>query len=197
MYHAELMNAVLKIGDSEYEPARLDRAGIMALADSGVLDRLGRVEVIDGVIVAMSPSWTPHSSALLRLGGFFMNALEGRFLVTGDQWVLFGDSDLRAPDVAVFEKSMRKRRPESADLLFAVEIAEGSLEYDLGDKARFYAAHGLTELWVVDLENRRLHIHREPGAEGYGDVAEQPWDRPATPLIAPDVEVVMANVIDV
>lgn len=189
------MNAVLKIGESEYEPARLDRAGIVAMADNGLFERLGKVEVIDGVIVAMSPAYTPHSAALVRLSAFFFERLGERFLITADQLVLFGDHDMRAPDIAIFDKTMNKREPEGTDLRFALEIAEGSVRYDLGDKARFYAAHGLPEYWVVDLENRRLVMHREPGPEGYGAVREQTWTEAARPMIADDVPVVLSEIL--
>ena len=60
------MNAMVKIGDVELEPARLDRAGILAAKDSGLLDALGRVEVIDGVMVRMSPSLMSRTAAFFR-----------------------------------------------------------------------------------------------------------------------------------
>ena len=35
----------------------------------------------------------------------------------------------------------------AAPILLAVEVADTSLAYDLGPKARLYAIHGAAELW--------------------------------------------------
>lgn len=193
--HDTDMNAIVKIGDTEYEPARLDRAGILALAESGVIERLGRVEVIDGVIVKMSPSWTPHSKAHLLIGSFLVVHLADRFTLGADHLVMFGDGGMHAPDIAVFDKGMDKKAPDSSDLRLAVEVADSSLGYDLGDKADIYAAHGVPELWVVDLEHRTLVIHRDPGETVYGSVVTQPWTDSASPLIAPDLTVRLADIL--
>ena len=58
----------------------------------------------------------------------------------------------------------RPLRPE--EVFLACEIADTSLEKDLGEKARLYAALGVPLLWVVDLPNRRLHAFRAPDLDG-------------------------------
>ena len=49
-----------------------------------------------------------------------------------------------------------------------VEVADTTLEFDLGPKAALYAAAGIPEYWVVDLPNKLLHQHRASDAAGYG-----------------------------
>ena len=48
-----------------------------------------------------------------------------------------------------------------------VEIADSSLGYDLGRKARLYAGFGIAALWVIDAVKLETRIHREPGPDGY------------------------------
>jgi len=74
------------------------------------------------------------------------------------------------PDVCIYPAGMRNTDVRGADILLAVEVSDSSLRYDLGKKARLYAAHGVRDYWVVDLETETLHRHSEPGAEGYGRV---------------------------
>jgi Uma2 family endonuclease len=45
-------------------------------------------------------------------------------------------------------------------VLLAVEVAHTSLQYDLTTKAELYAAAGIPEYWVLDLEGRVLHVFR-------------------------------------
>ena len=49
-----------------------------------------------------------------------------------------------------------------SDGLLIVEVADISLEFDRSTKIPLYARHGIPEVWLVDLVNRLLSIHREP-----------------------------------
>ena len=189
------MNAIVKIGETEFQPVRFTRAAIVELTDSPLFEQLGRVEIIDGVMIQMSPSWLPHSRAMFSVSHALANAMDDRLKITVDQLVLFGDAGMHAPDIAFFDKDFSKREPDSADLRFVIEIAEASLEYDLGTKADRYAAFGIPEYWVVDLENHRTVVHLMPTAEGYADVVSHSWTEALSPRFAPDVAVAMAEVL--
>ena len=77
----------------------------------------------------------------------------------------------------------------AASALLIVEVADISLRYDLGAKARTYARLGLRELWVVDAEALDATIHRNPGSEGYADSQELSAGDLLEPLLAPQLAV--------
>jgi Uma2 family endonuclease len=66
------------------------------------------------------------------------------------------------PDVAVVPGSPRthSRHPQTA--LLVIEVADTSLNYDAGEKASLYAAAGIQDSWVIDVNDRRLHVFRSP-----------------------------------
>jgi Uma2 family endonuclease len=64
--------------------------------------------------------------------------------------------------------------PPAADILLVVEVSDSTLDYDLNTKAPLYAAAGIPECWVVDVNARTLHRHTQPGATGYQSVAALP-----------------------
>lgn len=76
------------------------------------------------------------------------------------------------PDVAVVRDEDDSRRHPSWALL-VVEVSRSSLVVDLEVKSLIYAAAGVPEYWVVDPDERVVHVHRVPGADGYGDVTRQ------------------------
>ncbi|MGI8945022.1 MAG: Uma2 family endonuclease, partial [Thermoleophilaceae bacterium] len=43
---------------------------------------------------------------------------------------------------------------------------------DLARKPSLYAAAGVDEYWVIDLDGRRAVIHRDPRHGGYGEITE-------------------------
>jgi Uma2 family endonuclease len=77
------------------------------------------------------------------------------------------------PDLVVYRKGLGLRDVRGPDILLAVEVADTSLAYDLGAKARLYAIHGVTELWVVDARERTTAVHTGPGPGGWGRVEEK------------------------
>jgi Uma2 family endonuclease len=41
------------------------------------------------------------------------------------------------------------------------------LHFDRGTKVSLYAAAGIPEVWIVDLERRRVLVHRQPDGDLY------------------------------
>lgn len=79
------------------------------------------------------------------------------------------------PDVALLKAKpggYRRAHPSPDDVLLLIEVSDTTLRYDLDDKARLYARHGIPEYWVVDLNANRVSRHRHPNRERYADRAE-------------------------
>lgn len=60
--------------------------------------------------------------------------------------------------------------PHAADLFCVIEVADSSLQVDLGPKLRAYAGAGVPQYIVVDLVNNRVLVHEEPAGESYSRV---------------------------
>jgi Uma2 family endonuclease len=73
--------------------------------------------------------------------------------------------------------------PTAADVLLQIEVSDTTLAYDRGVKLSLYAKHGVTEVWIVDLENELVRFFRNPQAGAYTDITatETPG---ATPVAA-------------
>jgi Uma2 family endonuclease len=87
-----------------------------------------------------------------------------------------GDSEwsLPEPNVAVLAEASGdygKRHPRGDELLLAVEVADTSLRQDLTTKRDLYARASVGEYWALDLQSRRLIVHRHPGHGEYGETA--------------------------
>jgi len=67
-------------------------------------------------------------------------------------------------DVAVVEGTPDENLANPSTALLVVEVSDSSLDIDIdtGDKAMLYAAAGIAEYWVLDLNNRKLIVHRDP-----------------------------------
>jgi Uma2 family endonuclease len=137
-------------------PLRLSDEEYALLIETGVTERLGRVELRGGELWRMSPQYMPH----MRMKLAVWRALEaifadGRFEVGLEVTVAF-PGFMPDPDVTVFARDdYRKSIPGEAVQLI-IEIAFSTLEDDLGDKKSRYAAAGLREYWVVDMPHAQV-----------------------------------------
>jgi Uma2 family endonuclease len=83
----------------------------------------------------------------------------------------------------------RISHPTPADVLLIVEVADTSLAYDTQIRLPLYARHGIPEVWLVDLANYQLIVHRSPTPDGFQDVWSLADLSAVTPLLLPNVAV--------
>jgi Uma2 family endonuclease len=141
------------------------RAEYQAMGEAGLFPD-ERVELIDGVIVRMSPRTVLHDSVLERLYELLLPKLVGRARVriqlafAADEW------SEPEPDLAVIPAAeARTDHPSRAHLV--IEVAVSSLRFDRTTKAALYARAGVPHYWIVDAENRGIEAHSGPSEDGY------------------------------
>src|SRR5262249_53586308 len=87
---------------------------------------------------------------------------DSQFWVRSQLGMFFGINTDPVPDIAVVPGPPRAhaRHPHTAFLV--VEVSDTTLAFDTGDKASLYAAAGIQDYWVIDVNDRRLHVFRDP-----------------------------------
>lgn len=136
----------------------------------GIIGPDDRVELLDGVLAEMSPQGKAHAYAVRRLTALAAPVAAAAGLELDVQVPLDIGSDLTLPepDIAIAPPAGRDRYP--SEPILVVETGVTSLRYDLGRKAAIYAAAGVPEYWVLDIERRVLVVHREPADGCYADI---------------------------
>lgn len=143
-------------------PHRLDAETYERIVRSGALEG-AHVELLDGVVVDMTPAIELHDELITRLN---------RYLVAADatlrvqMGLRVADDSIPEPDLALVDRGDYSQRRPSAALL-VVEVALSSRELDQGRKAELYAGARIPTYWVVDGNERAVDALSEPGATGY------------------------------
>ncbi len=190
------MNKIVDFDGVPHELARLDRAAIESLIEADALDRLGNVEVIDGVLVWMPPSMRVHGEVMGQVFIALSVPLKERFRAGLDVAVFFGEGEMRSPDISIYPADADDHYVKADDLKLAVEVSVSTLNQDLRTKALLFSRHGVPELWIIDVNNRQTHIHRSPTPDGYCAVEVIAWTGTIHPLCAPDVAVTLSKALD-
>lgn len=141
------------------------------MAEVGILHPDEKVELIAGQIIRkMSPQGSPHAAAITRTNRLFGRALGDNVLVRLQLPVILNDFSEPEPNVAVVKADpldYDDHHPTAEDVYLIVEIADRTLKSDLTVKQKDYARSGIKDYWVLDVNNRRLYVYRQPTEEGY------------------------------
>lgn len=153
---------------------------------AGIIGEDEHVELIGGRIVVMSPEGPLHAGAIDLCADALRLAFGSDHTVRVQHPLAVDADDEPEPDIAVVRGGPRDHlasHPHTAVLI--VEVAETSLAYDRGDKARLYARAGFADYWIVNLADRRLEVFRDPAPAGYRTVASLVAGDEIAPLAAP------------
>ena len=147
-----------------------------------------RVELIDGMIIDMSPANPNHEFAIDIVSENLFRAFVDRARVRVQNAVDIELPEwLPHPDVVLVErKDYSKVRPRPEDVFLLIEVANTSLKLDLGRKREIYAKVGVKDYWVADVNAEMWTIHRNPEGESYKTVFELPFGEAFALLAFPD-----------
>lgn len=151
------------------------------LMRAGFLIEGSPIELLDGQLYWKdrrdqgSPDMTVgkrHIVAVTWIYAWLLKASEGHGCFPFcQQPVRLTSSDAPEPDASLIRGSMQQFEelmgPE--DVLLAAEVADSSLDRDLGDKYQLYSSVGIPIYWVINLADDTLEVweHPDPVAREY------------------------------
>ena len=168
------------------------------MAQAGILGEDDRVELIEGEIVEMPPIGDRHAASVDRLTERFVQRFSDAAIVRVQNPVRLGEHSEPQPDLALLRRRAdfyASGHPAPPDVLLLVEVADTSAEFDRRVKVPLYARGGIPEVWLVDLEEEAIEIHRRPSAQGYQEVKVQGRGQTISPGAFPELAINMEEIL--
>jgi Uma2 family endonuclease len=137
------------------------------MGETGLLSEDERVELIDGEIVNMAAIGWRHAKCVNDLNMLLARFSQDRSVVSVQNPLTISEYGEPQPDLVFLRNQPVGRLPEPEDVLLVVEVSDTTLSYDRNIKLPRYAAAGIPEVWIVDLEGSRVEAYSQPSAEGY------------------------------
>jgi Uma2 family endonuclease len=171
---------------------RFTVAELEAMTEAGILLEDERIELIGGEVVPMSPKGIQHELIKAALNLYWARRLPDDITFVTETTFRFTEDTYLEPDFVFFPRGgLRQLSGASARLV--VEIADSSLNYDLGRKAGMYAGFGIAELWVIHAVRLETRIHIEPTITGYRHIIDLPAHQRLAPRLMPSLAVTLAE----
>jgi len=160
--------------------------------DSGVFEHPERLELIQGRIIENMSQGPRHSTLASEVADMLREAIRQKYAIREEKpvriaFVAFDGEPI--PDVMVLkgqQADYSERQPVPEDVELLVEVSDTTVAYDLGEKAQLYAQAGITDYWVVQVNEAAIVRHREPTPEGYREVMRLAGADTLSPLAMPE-----------
>jgi Uma2 family endonuclease len=140
------------------------------MAEAGIFHPEERVELIAGQIIRMSAKGTAHTAAVRRTAKILRNLLANQAEVYTQDPIQLDNFSEPEPDIAVVRidpLDYADHHPTPSEVYLIIEVADSSFKYVRQTKGKAYAKSGIADYWVLDVNERQLHVFREPTPEGY------------------------------
>jgi len=156
----------------EHDPAMRDTAPSLghytvdryfALAECGILAPDDRVELLDGLIVAMAPRSDAHDATIHVVLYALLGKLGERATIRVQSPFMAGGASVPQPDLAVVPGKAADyldSAPTKAHLI--VEVSQSSIAQDRLTKSLIYARAGVPCYWIVNLRDLCVEVYRDP-----------------------------------
>jgi Uma2 family endonuclease len=132
--------------------------------DSGVWE--GRkILLIEGELIEMPAPKPPHDIALSLAYYLFTPLFGPGHVVRIQMGLVLNINTDPIPDLAVVPGDPRSMVVTPATAKLVLEVSDSTLDYDTNEKASLYAAAGIQDYWVVDVNGRRVLVYRSPAAD--------------------------------
>ncbi|MDQ3701276.1 MAG: Uma2 family endonuclease, partial [Chloroflexota bacterium] len=193
-----MATATLSTRASALAPHRFTAAEYYRMVEAGILGEDDRVELLGGQIVDMSPINPPHAATVDRSVRVFTRAVGDRALIRNQNPLDLGEYDAPEPDLALVQPradEYAEAHPTAAAVLLLVEVADSSLVYDRHVKLPLYAAAGVREAWILNLQERRLEVSQEPREDGYAVTRVYRASERLAPLVFPELDIAVADLL--
>ena len=168
------------------------------MVEAGILTKQDHVELIHGEIIEMTPIGQGHFAATTALNALLVERLGRRAVVGSSGSLRIPPHSMPEPELMVLEPRPDfyravPLRPEHVLLL--IEVAETSLRYDREVKMPLYAAAGVRECWIVDIEGHGVEIYRTPTARRYLHIERAGPGVPFAPEAFPDLGLTVSDIL--
>jgi Uma2 family endonuclease len=144
------------------DPRRFTVDEYHRLIAAGILDEDEHVELLEGVITAMSPHGGPHARCIQWLNRYLIRTLPDAYVVRPQLPLTLRPRNEPEPDLAVVSREAAEEHAHPSTALLAVEVSGGSLRIDRKVKTGVYSRAGIPEYWIGNVEARAVEVFTDP-----------------------------------
>lgn len=140
------------------------------MREVGILTEDDKVELINGEIIQMSPKGSKHAGFIGKLSEILFLQIQIKAHLRLQDPIRLGNLSEPEPDIAIVRRKedfYTSAHPQPSDVFFLIEVADTSLIMDREVKLPLFASHNVPEVWIINIIDEEIEIHRAPQGDIY------------------------------
>jgi Uma2 family endonuclease len=140
------------------------------MIEAGILGPDDRVELIEGKIIEMAPVGSKHAAYVKKINTLLGDLLGAKVIIGVQDPIAIQNYSEPEPDVSVLrprEDYYATRHPQPEDVFLVIEVADTSLDFDQEVKLSMYARAGISEYWIVNIQEQEIEAYHTPIGDNY------------------------------
>ena len=128
----------------------------------GILTPDDNLELLDGQIVKRMSIGEPHAATVEGLTEYFFDRFGKQYRYRSENPVTLEPKSEPEPDFVIsrrLEPGQPKTHPTPEEIYLVIEVAQDTISKDRKVKGPIYAAAGICEYWIINLEERQVEVH--------------------------------------
>ena len=117
----------------------------------------------------MKTQGTEYATSIVLIQQLLEKLLGDDIVVRTQLPIQLGDAAPK-PSIAIVIPDVLRyvdRHPIASEIYLLIEIADNTLKNDCEIQGQVYARSHIDDFWVLDINERQLHVFREPSDDGY------------------------------
>lgn len=167
------------------------------MAAAGIFKDNERVELVEGEMIQMPPIGPAHAARVNAIGVLLARRVgDERAIVSFQNPIALPPQNEPQPGIALLKPAAHRYKatlPSASDVLLVIEVADTSMAYDRDVKIPIYAANGVVEVWLFDVQAEALTVFRNPIGVAYSQVTTMPKAASVSPLLLPDLTIPVSD----
>jgi Uma2 family endonuclease len=135
------------------------------MAREKILTEDDNVELLNGQLVCRMTKRQPHNISSGRLNDALTRIVPAGCYVGREEPVTASDDSEPEPDLMIVRgdrDDYPEDPPRAGDVALVIEVADASLDRDVGTKKPLYARSAIPTYWLVNLPARRIEVYTDP-----------------------------------
>ncbi len=170
-----------------------------AMSEAGILPPDERTELLAGEVFIMASVGNRHVFCLRWLNKELVIAVGDSAVLDVQSPVTLDTGNEPEPDFMILrwrdDRYASSPKPGPADVLLVIEVSDTTVGFDRQHKAPLYAAQGIPEMWLFDVNARQVEVYDQPMAGGYARMRVYGPDETLSPAAFPDALISVADVM--
>jgi Uma2 family endonuclease len=175
---------------------RFTRDEYERMVEAGLFGPEEHLELVDGEVVETTAQGSRHATAIRLVEKALAGVFGAGFDIRVQMPVALDEYSEPEPDLAVVRGEVRDYRDaHPTRALLVVEVADKTLAFARGRKLALYARCGVPEVWIVNLVEAVVEVHRDPAGSRYGTRLRLESGDTVSPSASPEAQIAVADLL--